>query len=496
MSPSDLVVGGDPPFPPMISARPVALPVQHRTIPEALLREPQWVAWAYREYGPRWRKLPINPATGGPASVTNPSTWGAFQDAMPRVALTGADGIGFMLSPRDPFVALDLDHCRDPQTGEINAFATQIVQQINSYTEITPSQTGLRIVARGQLPVAGRRTAEVELYASERYVTMTGHHLPGTPSTVEDRHRELLDLYHRLFPDPAPVPDGSRSGSPGQPVAPSIPTGVPTATDAAVIARTRSRYGAAFDRLMAGDPSDHDDDESRADLALLRMFLATTQDNDQLEQLFTQSALHDHKWESRPDYRKRTIITAKELGPWRPSPGPRHPTPDVSSRTGSVSHPSPPRSDDLGSHNQPARPQRPRRTGTHDRACRGCGTVFRTKDGYGRCAYCETCRATPKTRRDRVATTGLLNPAVGPTGDGWANARRRVLKRDRWRCYVCSQRADFATHIMPTSRGGTDQDDNIVAACEACHLCGLGVPATDIQGKRAYIQETRKLRPI
>jgi putative DNA primase/helicase len=59
-----------------------------------------------------------------------------------------ADGIGLVLTEDDPYAAGDLDHCRDPQSGEIQPWAQAIVNRLQSYTEISPSGTGLRILLR------------------------------------------------------------------------------------------------------------------------------------------------------------------------------------------------------------------------------------------------------------------------------------------------------------------------------------------------------------
>jgi hypothetical protein len=87
-----------------------------------------------------------------------------------------------------------------PSDGEIAPWAQEIVDAIASYNEISPSGTGLRIFVYGVLPPYGRRIGQIECYCDGRYLTLTGHHLPGTPRTVE-RGQERIDVVHaRLFP--------------------------------------------------------------------------------------------------------------------------------------------------------------------------------------------------------------------------------------------------------------------------------------------------------
>ncbi len=55
-------------------------------------------------------------------------------------------------------------------------------------------------------------------------------------------------------------------------------------------------------------------------------------------------------------------------------------------------------------------------------------------------------------------------------------SRRAVLARDDWRCQYCGCRYDGARserltvdHVIPRSRGGSSNWDNIVAACATCN---------------------------
>jgi hypothetical protein len=45
----------------------------------------------------------------------------------------------------DPFVGGDIEGCRDPKTGAIHPLALAIVRAFNTYTEISPSGTGLKL---------------------------------------------------------------------------------------------------------------------------------------------------------------------------------------------------------------------------------------------------------------------------------------------------------------------------------------------------------------
>ena len=81
------------------------------------------------------------------------------------------DGIGFVLSDADPYTFIDLDDCE----GDADAIAVRdkIMAGFDSYTERSPSGRGFHIIVRGGVS-AGRRRGKVEVYSTQRFMTMTG----------------------------------------------------------------------------------------------------------------------------------------------------------------------------------------------------------------------------------------------------------------------------------------------------------------------------------
>jgi 5-methylcytosine-specific restriction protein A len=60
--------------------------------------------------------------------------------------------------------------------------------------------------------------------------------------------------------------------------------------------------------------------------------------------------------------------------------------------------------------------------------------------------------------------------AVSIRGAGWERTRLRVLLRDGHVCQLCGrQGATSVDHIVPRSRGGTHDMDNLRAACISCN---------------------------
>jgi primase-polymerase (primpol)-like protein len=152
------------------------------SIPDQLKQHDQWVLWKAEFIGDKWTKVPYNAKTGRKAKSNNPQTWGNFHTVYLRQKHDNGkfDGIGFVPSENDPFTGVDLDHCRNPQTGEIDSWAMKIINQLNSYTEISPSGTGIRIFIKAKLPPGRRKGRRIEVYDTKHYLTMTGHRLNGT----------------------------------------------------------------------------------------------------------------------------------------------------------------------------------------------------------------------------------------------------------------------------------------------------------------------------
>lgn len=260
-------------------------------IPAELKTGPQWVCWRIE----KGKKIPINPRTGQPASVNDPSTWGTYLDAMRR----DADRRGFMFTAEDLYVGIDLDHCRDTKTGEIEPSAMEIIRALNSYTEVSPSGTGLHILAKAKLPPEGRKNGKIEMYDRDRYFTMTGQHLDGTPLTIEDRQQQLTDLHTRVFPPRPPCPQVGGNALTGE--------------DRALLDRVRqSQQREKFEKLWRGEISDYRS-HSEADQALINILAFWTKDHARIDRLFRASGLMRNKWDERrghQTYGERTIAKA------------------------------------------------------------------------------------------------------------------------------------------------------------------------------------------
>lgn len=274
----------------------VPISVDINGIPDELKAIPHWVVWRWTVRNGKPDKPPCDPATGRPTDATDRASWMSFDRVVGL--LDRFDGIGFAVS-ESGLVGVDLDRCRDG-SGSVADWALEIVRQLDSYCEITPSGQGLRVWVRGELPPGRRRKGQVEFYDSHRYFTVTGRHLDGTPTKIHERTAELASLHARLFPQPSPTTT-TRGGA----------VGVSNPDDDTILKRMfRAKNGAKVESLFQGTMNGYVS-ESEADLALCsHLAFWTGGDIDAIDRLFRRSGLCRDKWKLRDDYRDRTIARA------------------------------------------------------------------------------------------------------------------------------------------------------------------------------------------
>lgn len=140
--------------------------------------------------------MPTEPRTGRAISHTAPANRGRLMPVLEAARAGGLDGVGFSLDPADGLVAVDLDGCRDALTGVLAPVAAGLLDDLpDTYAEVSPSGTGLRLFAEGRLDPAYRQKGRgLELYPrdSRQFVTVTGHHLPGRAGLLADHGGPLL----------------------------------------------------------------------------------------------------------------------------------------------------------------------------------------------------------------------------------------------------------------------------------------------------------------
>lgn len=258
----------------------------YSNIPEEMRNYPQWCVWRMEDRdASKPTKVPYQ-INGKLAKVDNPDTWTDYYSAVHAVSLGGYDGIGFMLTPNDPYSIIDLDDTKgNTEQRQRQQF---VFEQFYSYAERSPSGNGLHIIVRGKVP-SGCRRDNIEVYSDKRYMTMTGDVL--RPAPIND-HQQLLNvLWEQINAKRNAHTGGSQIDEPQ------------TIPDEDVIARARNAAnGEKFAELFEGQWQKYYGSQSDADFALIDIIQFYTKNREQITRIFRTSQLGQRKKAYRQDY--------------------------------------------------------------------------------------------------------------------------------------------------------------------------------------------------
>lgn len=298
---------------------------------------PQWVVWASIERNGKATKVPFR-SNGIPASSTARATWTTFDEACAATergqacsytdkktgeAFSGiAAGVGFVVTEGDPYTGLDFDKCING-SGKPSAAVMEQLRRFRSYTEVSPSGTGVRVIVRGALPfgVLGKRKGGIEAYSSRRFLTITGNMLDELPDEIVDAEEELQRLGQELGavdvaaedyqrPAEGSLPAGRRFSWGGLTVV--IPAEFPEAKVFALMENS-DRFSQTW-RKQRRDLERKDDSLSAYDMSLaLQCLEAGLSDHEAAAVIARFRQKHGStKWE-RDDYLPRTIDSARRF---------------------------------------------------------------------------------------------------------------------------------------------------------------------------------------
>jgi len=291
------------------------IPFNKDGVPEILRAQNNWVVWRYEAFEKKSKpnKTPFNAHTGRRASSKNPSTWCSFDEAVLAWSRGGYSGLMFAFPDKGDFCGVDLDECIDDD-GMLVVSAQEIVDQLDTYTEISPSGTGVKAFAIGRKPQGARCKSkairgfkETEIYCEARFFAVTGCRLTGSSTTIQPRQKQIEALCARLWPKPI------NGDKPTLRLVGREDGEFHRIDDNELITRAKcAKNGDAFASLWNGDTSGHGDDDSAADLALCSHLAFWTGGNAaRIDRLFRESGLYRAKW-NRQDYRDMTISKALE----------------------------------------------------------------------------------------------------------------------------------------------------------------------------------------
>lgn len=259
-------------------------------IPEYLKREDRWVCWRTEDRGGKPTKVPINPLTGNRAMSNNPSTWGSFYDAIECLQKgTGLNGIGFMFNG-DGIVGVDIDNCRDPESGVIEDFAKDIINTIDSYTETSQSGKGIHIICSGKLPEGKRRKGSVEMYETGRFFVMTGNIIDDAHMDIEGRTEELAAVHKKY------LSETEKAKTVNNPVETVLNLDENEIIQKAMAAKN----GTLFSQLFQGSWKGIYGSQSEADMAFCNMLAFWCgRDYTMMDRVFRKSGMYRDKWDEK-----------------------------------------------------------------------------------------------------------------------------------------------------------------------------------------------------
>src|ERR1019366_9620359 len=160
-------------------------------IPLEMTHIPSWIVYRLEQRDGKDTKVPYSPRTGHRASVTDPSHWASYSEALTAHQSGQFNGIGFVFSANDPYSGFTLD---DPKGDLSSIERAQLILNTfsNTYSEVSPSGKGIHIIVRGKIAGDGRRRGGIEVYSKERYFTMTGATYNNAPISENDYYLQRL----------------------------------------------------------------------------------------------------------------------------------------------------------------------------------------------------------------------------------------------------------------------------------------------------------------
>lgn len=272
------------------------LPENLKNVPSELKELDSWICWkeepAQNEQA-KPRKVPVSPHTLLNASSTNPVTWSSYATALKLFRRNELfAGIGFVFAASDPYAGIDLDNCRNKETGELDLWALEFVRFIDSYTEVSPSGMGLKVFIRAKLIDKKNhfefRGHEIEVYDRSRYFAVTGERIEQSVEAINDRQKVL----EFLLPDePTPnIKNVIRSED-------ALAAKVDAIPDEELLHKLKhSAQGEKFTQLMAGSTTGYSG-YFAASGALCTMLAAWTRLNrERIDRLYRTSGLFEETW--------------------------------------------------------------------------------------------------------------------------------------------------------------------------------------------------------
>lgn len=276
------------------------------TLPAELKALKRFLVYKLEPKADGFNKIPYHPN----GQKMNDPTQGVSYEEM-VAALPKFDGAGLYVE--SPYVAFDLDKCIDDQMN-VSQEAAEILRELDSYSEMSPSQKGIHVWCRGQKPGPACRKSGIEIYDSKRFLTLTGFTIPQMPDVINERSDAIAKVYTRVFGVEAP----SKTEEVPQPEPAAEPKPSVQVESSGSVITTKLQL-LSTGKIISQKPFVIEDEhgnrleytsQSEADLALTtELAFKFKGDEGKIVEAFRESSLFRKKFE-RPDYQTNTIVKA------------------------------------------------------------------------------------------------------------------------------------------------------------------------------------------
>lgn len=157
---------------------------------------PQWITWKLEYKDNKATKVPYQVGSEYKASIKSTNHWTTYDKGAPL------ENKGFVFTCDDPYLFIDLDHVLND--GVLKPWARDIIEAIQSYTEVSPSG-GLHIIVEAgdsatilkNKTILDNYATALEIYFKDRYATFTGDVFEGYDSVVK-ADTSILDKHAKF----------------------------------------------------------------------------------------------------------------------------------------------------------------------------------------------------------------------------------------------------------------------------------------------------------
>ena len=287
-------------------------------IPQELKNKGLFCTWRLIEKEGRMTKLPFNPVKKQMAKSNDKNTFNNYDtiikflpDYYAYDTINNKELGGIGLGIFNGFSAIDIDHCYNPKTDEYNELATDIIKYCASYTELSPSGTGVRIILKTNteldknLYYINQQKIGLEIYISDntnKYVTLTGNRISKETNIKNVDLSYILNKYMKK--NNSTVKYVKKSTSYGGKFDERLNKAL--------------KYNKKLIKAWNAVPSGSGGDENETDLSLCdHLAIVFKGSYTDIENAFAMSPYyqakdenHKNKWSVRADYRENTIKNA------------------------------------------------------------------------------------------------------------------------------------------------------------------------------------------